>query len=85
MAYPFVQWPTLAEFLDVAQGRYGAQIKTVQVSGHAEEFIIRDLPEDKYLVALPKLNLSDRLEPELLRSLCRQLHLPADTFGIGWV
>lgn len=85
MAYPFVQWPTLGEFLDVAQGRYDAKLKTVQVSGHAEEFIIRELPEDKYLVALPKLNLSDRLEPELLRSLCRQLAIPADAFCIGWV
>jgi hypothetical protein len=82
MAYPFIQWPTLGEFLRIAQVQFGAQIKTIPASP-PQEYIFRDTDADKYVAPIPKLNLSDRIDPDLLRSLCLQLNIPLSAFGIN--
>jgi hypothetical protein len=82
MAYPFIQWPTLADFLRVAQAKYNVQIKTVTAS-KPEQYLLRETDKDKFTAPVPNLNLTDRLDPDLLRSLCGQLDIPLSEFGIN--
>lgn len=81
MAYPLIQWPTLGEFLQVAQGQFGTRIKRVYGTA-LQEYLVRDADDDKYVAPMPKLNLSDRLDIDQLRSLCGQLNIPLAAFGI---
>lgn len=81
MAYPFIQFPTLADFLRIAQAKYGVQIKTVTAS-RPEQYLLRETDDDKFIAPVPNLNLADRIDPDLLRSLCGQLDIPLSEFGI---
>ena len=74
MAYPFIQLPTFGDFLPMAQTKFGVRIKTVQ--GTSDHYLSRDSEKGKRLASMPKLALGDRLQFELLRSLCNQLDIP---------
>ena len=80
MAYPFVQLPTWGDFLPMAQGKFGVRIKTVH--GTSDHYLSRDTEKEKRLASMPRLALSDRLQFELIRSLCNQLDIPEKEFCV---
>jgi hypothetical protein len=80
MAYPFIQLPTLGDFLPMAQTKFGVRVKMVQ--GTSDHYLSRDTEKGKRLASMPKLALGDRLQFELLRSLCNQLDIPEKEFGV---
>jgi len=80
MAYPFIQLPNWGDLLRMAQTKFGVQIKTVQ--GTSDHYLLRETEKEKYLASIPKLGLGDRLQFEVIRSLCNQLDIPEKEFGV---
>jgi hypothetical protein len=77
---PFIQLPTWGDFLPIAQTKFGVRIRTVQ--GTSDHYLSRDTETEKRLASMPKLALGDRLQFELIRSLCNQLDIPEKEFGV---
>jgi hypothetical protein len=80
MGYPFIQLPTWGDFLPMAQSKFGVQIKTVQAT--SDHYLFRDTEKEKRLASMPRLALGDRLQFEVIRSLCNQLDIPEKEFGV---
>lgn len=88
MAYPFVQMPTLGEFIQRACREYGCahEQEMVVLVGPDGETRVSTLSHgedgEKRTVVLPFRNHDERLAPHTLRSLCRRLGLPLSDFGL---
>ena len=87
MAYPFIQLPTLSEFVARVTSEYKAQIKTINMSGPRGPIKVEVLfragmdGKNKFAV-IPDLKNDDHLIPTVLRSLCTQLGIPPKDFGL---
>lgn len=83
MAYPFVQLPSLGEFLQKASA-YGVTVgnSTAQVVGSKGPITFRYARRG----GGPPVIISERdeeiLTPTVLSNLCRQLGIPPDEFGL---
>lgn len=81
MAYPFIQWPTLDEFIEKTTTEYGAELKTAS-SSPSGKYLVRTVSGQKKVAYLPNIQGKDRLSPTVLRSLCDQLSIPLKDFGL---
>lgn len=82
MAYPFIQWPTLKQFVDKAKGSHGAKevgIKGALV-GPRGPVAVMALEREGKCAVLPDDD-GQRLSPTVLRSLCNRLGIPLSAFG----
>lgn len=87
MAYPFIQMPTLGEFVARVISEYQAQIKEIDISGPRGpvkvRVLIRTGKDTKTKIAvIPDLKDGEYLIPTVLRSLCTQLDIPPKDFGL---
>jgi hypothetical protein len=84
LAYPFVQTPTLDEFVKLAQAN-GCQEHHFggTITGPRGAASIRCLKGNRnVIVILPNIASDQRLTPTVLRSLCNQLALDPKLFGL---
>jgi hypothetical protein len=87
MPYPFIQWPTLGEFVARVKSEYQAEIKEINMSGPRgrvnTKVLIRSGKEGgKRIAVIPDLKDDDHLVTSVLRSLCIQLGIPSRDFGL---
>lgn len=86
MAYPFIQCPTLGEFIERVRDKFDVveASSTSRAIGPRGEESFRYLRRGQGLpVVLPSMSDTDRLSPVLLSSLCRQLDIPPQEFGFN--
>ena len=81
MAYPFIPFPTVSEFVAVAKEKYGYRVvkETVIFRGKPKTVFFLRKAEVKYHVHLPPKYSEEpdmRLTPRVIRSLCRRLKIP---------
>lgn len=86
MPYPFIQWPTLGEFVARVESKYKAETKEINMSGprgpvHAKVLVRIGKDGKKKIAVIPDLKNDDHLMPTVLRSLCVQLDIPPKDFG----
>ncbi len=75
--------PTLGEF--IAQARqYGFRRRTVTLGGgrRGADVIVYLWRDPDHFAELPPLRQSDRLTRDAVETLCRQLGLPGEDFGL---
>ncbi len=89
MAYPFTPMPTMREFIDRAVKEYGVVVKEpngalIGPRGATKtNYLMRGGSNGKVRFAiLQNINDNERLNPNILRSLCRQLAIPVQDFGL---
>lgn len=87
-AYPFVQMPTLGEWIHRACDEYGCTLQegVVTVQGpdgiSHPSVLSRETANKTFSVVVPYLSHEDRLAPHMLRNLCTRLDLPLSDFGL---
>lgn len=78
--------PTLGEFIDHCCRRYGFPFRKIGIPfrgprGDARlDYLWRDKPAA--FAPLPNVAHDSRLSPDEVRSLCAQLHVPTEDFGL---
>ncbi len=87
MAYPFAPMPTLEEFISWVTTQHGATVQNRVIScpiGTVEvKSIVRKSNNGTVkFCALPELKDTDKLVPTQVRSLCKQLGIPPEDFGL---
>ena len=85
MAYPLAPMPTLGEFIARATTEFGATLHTAggSVVGPRGRVTIRYLLRGSASFAiLPEIAEDEPLVPDVLRSLCEQLAIPPEAFGL---
>ena len=89
MAYPFAPMPSLGEFIDRVIAEYGVEIKEpegplIGPRGQAKAvYLFRKMDgENPRFAIIPDLRNDEMLVPDTLRSLCRQLGVPLEDFGL---
>jgi len=85
MAYPLVPMPTLGEFIARATTEFAATLQTTARDpvGPRGPARIRYLQRSPGMFAiLPDLADTDPLTPSVLHTLCDQLSIPPETFGL---
>ncbi len=82
MAYPFIKWPTLKEFVDKAKREFGAKETTVSgtLIGPRGPVTVVALEREGKCAVLPDDD-GQRLTPTMLRSLCNRLGMSLEPFG----
>jgi len=77
--------PSLREFLQAAQGRYGAMVGATAspTIGPKGSVTFRYLRRETRLAILPDISDDAVLTPDVLRSLCVQLNIPPQDFGLS--
>lgn len=84
MAYPFVQMPTLDEFVDKAL-TLGCREHSFEgrVVGPRGPVRVRCLKGNRNIICvLPDIDGDERLTPTVLRSLCNRLAIDVSHFGL---
>ena len=89
MAYPFVKYPSFAEFKKILKEEFScdykklAQATLVDPDGIDHEVFYFERQEgNTILVAAVDLTDDTMLTPSLLRSICSRLHVPVQHFGL---
>ena len=86
MAYPFVQMPTVSEFVHFCEGQ-GAELRELKNDlvgprGKVKiQFLYRKKAKERITEPLPT-NFNERLTPDTLRRLCRQIGVSVKDFGL---
>lgn len=85
MAYPLAPMPTMGEFIQRATAAYGAAIRTTeeQTVGLRGPTTFRYLMRDQCFAVLQAIPDEQVLTPDVLRSLCVQLNIPTQDFGLS--
>lgn len=85
MAYPMAPMPTMGEFVHKATTGYGAAIRTTeeQTVGPRGSTTFRYLVRDRFFAVLQEIPDERVLTPDVLRSLCVQLNIPPQDFGLS--
>jgi hypothetical protein len=85
VAYPLAPMPTLGEFITQATGTFGATLHEIRgtLTGPHGPVPVRYLVRGAGSFAiLPAIADHERLVPDVLRSLCEQLAIPPESFGL---
>lgn len=89
MAYPFVQMPTIDEFINRARADYGCTFRPGAITlfgpdGKSQLSTLScEVDDETRSVALPFGGHGKRLTPHVLRSLCDRLGIPLEDFGLA--
>lgn len=84
MTAGFSQMPTLGEFIARAR-KYGFRKRVVTLEGgrRGSDRIVYLWRDADHFAELPGLRHSDRLTRDTVETLCRQLGIPGEDFGVG--
>lgn len=82
MAYPFIPFSTVAEFVAIAKKKHGCRLVKLVVNFNGQKktaYVLQKVADEKCRAPLPKEYSNDknvRLTPNGIRSLCRRLKIP---------
>lgn len=76
--------PTLSDFIDRVQRDFGGELGTTEglVGPRGPERLSRIVRPNKRFAILPDIRVGDLLLPSMVRSLCAQLGIPSEAFGL---
>jgi len=88
MAYPFTYFPSLDELTKTLTSDYKVKIKkltgAVNVGSNQSvkmDYFFRQSGSKKLIYPIPDIKPTDRLTPNILRSILRALEIPLADFG----
>ena len=89
MPYPFGLTITLEKFIARVTSEYNAELKNtdgILTGPHGQEkiqiLIKKEKNGKKRIAVVPNLKVDEYLVTTVLRSLCQQLHIPPQDFGL---
>ena len=89
MAYPFVQMPTVAQFIAFCQDIHGAELRST--NGRIEgprgrvdiQYLFRQPSKKAYYTEALPTDFNERMTPDTLRRLCKQIGVSEKEFGLN--
>ena len=81
MAYPFMQFPTLDEFIDLVCSDHGCTLEQDQDDKYLKRM---DGNTPRVAVIPPGIQGRDHIISSQIRSFCKQLGIVPTLYGINW-